>query len=47
MSKELYQTLQSLDEYYAAELVINTDREPLYRYACAAASYFEHAALTP
>lgn len=47
MSKELYQSLQSLDEYYAAELVINTDREPLYRYACAAASYFEHAALTP
>ncbi len=47
MSMALYRTLQAADEYYAAELVIHTDREPLYRYACAAASYFEHAALTP
>ena len=47
MSNELYRTLQNVGEYYAAELVINTDRAPLYRYACAAASYLEHAALTP
>ena len=44
---ELYQELLSQEEYYAAELVIHTDRTPLYRYACAAASYLEHAALTP
>ena len=47
MSDALYKTLWDAGEYYAAELVINTDRTPLYRYACAAASYFENAALTP
>lgn len=47
MSMELYKALLAQDEYYAAELVINTDRDPLYRYACAVASYLEHAALTP
>ncbi len=44
---ELYTTLRAAGEYYAAELVVNTDRSPLYRYSRAAAAYFEHAVLTP
>ena len=47
MNQKLYEDLRAAGEYYAAELVINHDRIPLYRYASAAASYFEHAALTP
>ena len=44
---ELYTTLRESGEYYAAELVVNTDRSPLYRYSRAAAAFFECAALTP
>ncbi|MBR5871492.1 MAG: hypothetical protein IKZ09_10710 [Clostridia bacterium] len=47
MSQQLYNALMEAGEPYAAALVIHTDRAPLYRYACAAASYFAHAALTP
>ena len=47
MSQSLYQALCEAGEYYAAALVTDTDRMPLYRYAHAAALYFEHAALTP
>ena len=44
---ELYTALRESGEYYAAELVVNLDRSPLYRYSRAAAAYFEHAVLTP
>ena len=44
---ELYTALQNAGEFYAAELLVNTDRSPLYRYSRAAAAFFEHAALTP
>ena len=47
MTNKLYQNLCEANEYYAAELVLHADRTPLYRYACAAASYLAHAALTP
>lgn len=42
---ELYSALRDAGEYYAAELIVNTDREPLYRYSRAAAAFFENAAL--
>ena len=42
---ELYNALREAGEYYAAELIVNTDRAPLYRYSRAAAAFFEHAAL--
>ena len=47
MSQSLYQALCEAGEHYAAALVIDTDRIPLYRYAHAAALYFANAALTP
>ena len=39
LAKELFEA----GEYFAAELVDNTDRTPLYRYARAQASYLAHA----
>jgi hypothetical protein len=42
---ELYTALRDAGEFYAAELVANTDRDPLYRYSRAAAAFFENAAL--
>ncbi len=47
MANDLYSALRSAGEYYAAELVINADRTPLYRYCKATAEYFAHAKLTP
>ena len=47
MANELYHALRDAGEYYAAELVVNTDRSPLYRYSRAAAAFFEHTPLTP
>jgi len=47
MSDALYNELMEAGEYYAAQLVRNTDRDPIYRYAMASASYFKNAALTP
>ena len=43
----LYESLRSAGEFYAAELVVNTDRTPLYRYSKAFAEYLKHATLTP
>nr|MBQ4320270.1 hypothetical protein [Clostridia bacterium] len=43
----LYKELLDAKEYYAAELVINTDRAPIYRYSRAWAEYFKNAGLTP
>jgi len=45
--KEYYALLREKGEYFAAELLINTDRDPIYRYASAYAEYFRHAVLTP
>ena len=36
---ELYTALRDAGEFYAAELVVNTGREPLYRYSRAAAAF--------
>ena len=44
---ELYTALRDAGEFYAAELIVNTDRDPLYRYSRAAAAFFENAALPP
>ena len=44
---DLYKSLVEKGEYYAAELVINTDRTPLYRYSCAVAAFLKNAELTP
>jgi len=44
---ELYQSLRASGEYFAAELLRNADRSPLYRYSCAVSEYLKHAALTP
>ena len=46
MSIELYNKLLSEGEYYAAELLINTDRSALYRYSKAVSAYFKNAELT-
>lgn len=42
-----YQKLREAGEYYAAELIVNQDREPIYRYSKAYAEYVRHAVLTP
>ncbi len=47
MQESLYTRLAEAGEYYAAELFTNTDREPIYRYAMAWASYFKNAEMTP
>ena len=44
---DLYKSLVEKGEFYAAELVINTDRTPLYRYSCATAAFFKNAELIP
>jgi len=45
MMKEIYNTLREAGEYYAAELIVNTDRSPLYRYSRAVAEFLVHTAL--
>lgn len=45
--EELYERLQKSQEYYAAELICNQDRSPLYRYSKAVSAYLKNAALTP
>ena len=45
--KEYYALLREKGECFAAELLINTDRDPIYRYASAHAEYFRHAVLPP
>ena len=47
MAEALAKELFEAGEYFAAELVDNTDRTPLYRYARAQASYLAHAEMTP
>ena len=43
----LYESLRNKGEYFAAELVVNLDRAPIYRYSKAVSEYLKHAALTP
>ncbi len=45
--EKLYEKLRAMDEYYAAELIANPDRTPLYRYSKAVAEYLKNAPLTP
>ena len=45
--EKLYDKLRAMDEYYAAELIMNLDRSPLYRYSKAVAEYLKNAPLTP
>ncbi len=44
---KLYQILRDSGEFYAAELIANTDRDTIYRYSKAVAEYLKNAALTP
>ena len=43
----MYENLRSQNEFYAAEFVSNTDKEPIYRYSKATAEYLKNATLTP
>ena len=45
--ENLYHALRAQEEYYAAELVLNMDRIPLYRYSKAVSEYLKNARLTP
>lgn len=45
--EKLYEKMRAMDEFYVAELIVNPDRTPLYRYSKAVAEYLKNAPLTP
>ena len=47
MKKELYDLLREKGEYYAAEILSNEEKEPIYRYSKAQAEYLKNISLTP
>ena len=47
MKKDMYEILKELDEFYAAEILGNAGREPVYRYSKAQSEYLKNAKLTP
>ncbi len=42
-----YEALRNAREYYLAELIVNRDRENIYRYSKAVSEYLKNAALAP
>ncbi len=45
--EKLYQSLRNAREYYVAELMMNQDRQPIFRYSKAVSEYLKNATLTP
>ena len=45
--ERLYQELRENGVYYAAELIVNRDRELIYRYSKAWTEYAQNAVMTP
>ena len=45
--EKLYEKMRAMNEFYVAELLVNPDRSPLYRYSKAVAEYLKNAPLTP
>ena len=43
----MYELLRNKNEFYAAEILFNTEKEPIYRYSKAVAEYLKNAKLTP